>query len=425
MSLIARPTRQQLLNEIRDVVEDVPALATAPLYRRWHLRWGATTAEVRAALPGDGLLPDAQYRSTRAITINAPPETVWPWLVQVGCLRAGWYSDDLLDNLGHPSATTVVPSLQHIEVGQWVPMSPSPVPNDRTAFTVDSFEANSWLLWTKPDSTWAWQLTRVNDNETRLVTRIHAVYNWRHPFTAVLGVFLMEFGDFAMLRRMLRGIKSRAESLATDRPSLLGDGERIGRAPQDGARIGLRSLVGLAAIVFSALYLIADVVEVLQGDFTTFRLSLTYLGEAAIPLFVTGLYAVQRPWIGRLGLFGAVAFAYSYVFFTGTVLYALVAKTPNYHALTKVFGAWMTVHGLIMVVGGVAFGLAVVKAKVLPRWTGICLMIGVAAVAGASGLPNIARALAEAVPAAAFIGMGIASMTAPRRHDPRSQTNSS
>ena len=82
---------------------------------------------------------------------------------------------------------------------------------ERTAFKVHSFQFNEWLLWTKPDSTWVWQLTPTDDNGTRLVTRIHAVYDWRHPLTAVLGTLIMEFGDFAMNRRMLRGIKARAE----------------------------------------------------------------------------------------------------------------------------------------------------------------------------------------------------------------------
>jgi hypothetical protein len=166
-------------------------------------------------------------------------------------------------------------------------------------------------------------------------------------------------------------------------------------------------LVGLSAIAFSAVYFISDLIEVAQGNFSAFRLSLTYVGEAAIPLFVIGLYAVQRPRIGRLGLFGAVAYAYSYVFFTSTVVYALVARTPNWTALGKVFGAWMTVHGLVMVVGGLSFGLAIVRAGVFPRWTGICLMIGVVAVAAASGLPNVARTAAEALPATAFAGMGL------------------
>jgi hypothetical protein len=216
MASVAAPTPRQLAAEIGDVARDLPAFLTAPLFRRRHLRWGATPTEVTQALPGDGLLPRAQFNPTRAITISAPPEAVWPWLVQVGCLRAGWYSDDLLDNLGLPSATTVVPGLQHLEAGQWVPMSPSRTPSERTAFRVDSFQAGQWLLWTMPGSTWAWQLTPVPGDGTRLVTRVHAVYDWRRPLTAVLGVLLLEFGDFAMMRRMLRGIKSRAEGLARD-----------------------------------------------------------------------------------------------------------------------------------------------------------------------------------------------------------------
>jgi hypothetical protein len=135
----------------------------------------------------------------------------------MGCLRAGWYSHDLLDNLGRPSATTIEPTLQDLHVGQWVPMSPKPPPTERTAFRVDSFEVDRWLLWTKPDSTWSWRLTPTSEGGTRLVNRIRAVYDWGHPLDAALGVVLMEFGDFAMNRRMMRGIRTRAESLARGR----------------------------------------------------------------------------------------------------------------------------------------------------------------------------------------------------------------
>jgi hypothetical protein len=185
------------------------------------------------------------------------------------------------------------------------------------------------------------------------------------------------------------------------------------RFNRDDAQCWLPLVFGLAAIGFSILYLASDVIEVAQGGFSTMRLVLTYAAEAAIPPFVIGLYLLQRPSIGRLGLFGAVAYAYSYVFFTGTVLYALVATTPNYEALAKVFGASMTVHGLVMLVGGLAFGLAVVRARVLPRWTGICLMAGVIAVAAASSFPTLVRAVAEALPAVAFTGMGWASLIRP------------
>lgn len=204
-----RPTMREFAHELRTVAADFPLLLTAPLYRRWHLRWGATRAEVAGPLPGDDLLPDAQYRTTRAITVNAPANAVWPWLVQVGCLRGGFYSNDLLDNFAHPSARELIPELQRLEVGQWVSMSPTP--SETTAFKVEDFEVNRWLLWRKPDSTWVWALRELPNGQTRLVTRVHAARDWHKPALALLGLILMEFGDFAMMRRMLLGIKDRAE----------------------------------------------------------------------------------------------------------------------------------------------------------------------------------------------------------------------
>ena len=90
-------------------------------------------------------------------------------------------------------------------------MAPSGTVSEGTAFEVHSFRADEWLLWSKPDSTWAWSLTPVGSGGTRLVTRIRARYDWKHPLAGLTALVLMEFGDFAMLRRMLRGIKSRAE----------------------------------------------------------------------------------------------------------------------------------------------------------------------------------------------------------------------
>jgi hypothetical protein len=217
MTVQARhPVRFESLVSVGAVIHDLPLFLTAPLYRRWHLQWGATPAEVAAPLPGDELFPRAQFRPTRAITIAAPPEQVWPWLVQVGCRRAGWYSNDLLDNLGHRSARDVIEDLQHLEVGQWIPMSPIGPPTDVNAFRVAGYEVDRWLLWTKPDSTWVWQLTALPDGGTRLVTRVSAPRDWKHaPASALLGVVLMEFGDFAMMRRMLLGIRQRAERTAS------------------------------------------------------------------------------------------------------------------------------------------------------------------------------------------------------------------
>jgi hypothetical protein len=202
-----------LAREISAVLADLPRFATAPLYRRRHQHWGATPDEVAGTMPGDELVPDAQVCFTRAVTIDATPEEVWPWLVQVGCLRAGFYADDLLDNLGHPSATAILPEFQQLTVGQWIPMSPKP--SEFTAHRVVGFEAPQWLLWRQPTSTWAWTLGRRDDRTTRLVTRLRIFYDWKHPAQTVLALALTEFGDYPMMRRMLLGIKARAEQLHT------------------------------------------------------------------------------------------------------------------------------------------------------------------------------------------------------------------
>jgi hypothetical protein len=168
------------------------------------------------------------------------------------------------------------------------------------------------------------------------------------------------------------------------------------------------SRVGLMALVFSALYLLSDVVEAIQGGFSDGQLWLTLIAEAAIPVFVLGLYAVQRPPIGRLGRISAIAYAYSYVFFTGTVVYALVNATGDYTTLSDELQPWMTLHGAVMLAGGLGFGAAVLSAGVLPRWTAVALMAGVMLVSLSQGLPAGAQLLAAAVRDLGFAGMGAA-----------------
>jgi hypothetical protein len=92
--------------------------------RPWQLRWGATDEEVGRAMHGDDVVKYPTCNATRAVTIKARPEEIWPWLVQMGITRAGWYSYDWLDNLGTPSAERIVPELQHVAVGDMIPMSP-------------------------------------------------------------------------------------------------------------------------------------------------------------------------------------------------------------------------------------------------------------------------------------------------------------
>jgi hypothetical protein len=172
--------------------------------------------------------------------------------------------------------------------------------------------------------------------------------------------------------------------------------------------ISAATLIGLSAVAFSALYLLSDVIEAIQGGFSDGQLWLTLVAEAALPVIVIGLYLVQRPQIGRLGLISAVAYAYAYVFFTGTVVYALVDGTSDYTALSDDLGLSMTIHGAIMVFAGLGFGVAVIRAKVLPAWTGIVLIAGVVLVSLSQTLPEGLQVVAAAVRALGFAGMGVA-----------------
>jgi len=92
-------------------------VAISELARRRMLRWGATEEEVREPFPGEGIVPGGYRGATMGVTINAPPSAVWPWLVQMGGDRGGWYSWDRLDNGGRPSATQVHREWQHLAVG--------------------------------------------------------------------------------------------------------------------------------------------------------------------------------------------------------------------------------------------------------------------------------------------------------------------
>jgi hypothetical protein len=202
-------TADDLPRQLREAGSDLSRCLVAPLRRSRHCTWGATEAEVAAPMPGDDLLAHPQYRSTRAVTIDAPPEAVWPWLIQVGCDRAGWYANDLLDNFGHPSSRRILPEFQHIEVGQWLTMVPEP--SQKRSFIVDGFSKPDWLLWRTPIRSWGWRLIPLANGQTRLISRMYTRYDWRRP-GAMITVMLMEFGDYPMMRRMLLGIKDRAEA---------------------------------------------------------------------------------------------------------------------------------------------------------------------------------------------------------------------
>lgn len=175
------------------------------ILRPWHLRWGAVPEEVSRAMPGDDIILDASLNTTRAITIRATPEEIWPWLVQMGYRRAGWYSYDRIDNGGRPSANRIIAELQvRLKPGERLPGGPE------KAFRVMSVEPYRSLVL-GPQISWSFGLYPQSDGTTRLVERLRARYRWNeprsYPFIAALDV-----GDFMMMRKPLLTLRERIEA---------------------------------------------------------------------------------------------------------------------------------------------------------------------------------------------------------------------
>ena len=180
------------------------------LFRPWQLTWGTTEDEVVREFPGDDIVAAPNFDATRAVTVLAPPEHIYPWIVQMGMGRAGWYSYDLLDNFGRKSAETILPEYQDVQVGDVVPMSP----DGKFGLWVEDFKTNEWIVWRDEnrDVTWTWVIEKQEDNKCRLITRIRMKYRWLSPMAPMN--LLIEFCDFPMMRKCMLGIKYRAESMA-------------------------------------------------------------------------------------------------------------------------------------------------------------------------------------------------------------------
>lgn len=190
------------------------------IVRPWHCRWGATSAEVAAPMPGDDLVDRPSIAATRATTIDAPPSAVWPWIVQMGYGRAGWYSYDALDNQG-VHVRRIIPELQHLEVGDRM------LTDATGGFRVEAIDRErSLVLLIRPEDTGnaaliscTIQLVPYGSEMTRLVVRVRA------RFGGVRGIafgIAFDFGDFVMMRRQILGIRERAERawLAPTAPSV-------------------------------------------------------------------------------------------------------------------------------------------------------------------------------------------------------------
>jgi len=180
--------------------------------RRWFERWGTTPQELARVMPGDVLISNPTNTATGAVTVNAPPEDIWPWLVQMGTGRGGLYSYDWLDRLfgflDRPSATRILPEFQQLAVGEKIPWG-------RDELTVSVLEPLRALALSLDahGMEWVWQfgLYPVDDQRTRLVDRgIERV-----PDTPLwwLAMRVMEPAAFIMTRRFMLGVKERAEAL--------------------------------------------------------------------------------------------------------------------------------------------------------------------------------------------------------------------
>ena len=190
------------------------------------LSWGATAQEAAGPLPGDELVRTPRMQSTRAVSINAPAADIWPWLVQLGAGRGGMYSYDLLENaagLGMHSADRILPEFQQLDVGDVIPLGPDvgiPVRRlDKYSVLAlgGSMDPRTGRITASGGGTdgprlelgWAFVLQPVNGRTTRLLSRTR--YDYSPLAVGLILRPLLEPLQFIMERRMLLGVKSRAE----------------------------------------------------------------------------------------------------------------------------------------------------------------------------------------------------------------------
>lgn len=187
------------------------------IYRPWALTWGSTDEEIARLMPGDEVLEQPTFNATRAVTIEATPEEIWPWLVQIGYRRAGFYSYDRLDNDGIPSAERILPEYQTLKVGDLIPLTKAA--NVRVTelepprIMVLIFEVEG--TWS--NATWVWGLYPEDASHTRLVTRLRA------DAKGLRSRVFLDLGEIIMMRKCMLGIKRRAEQSGRNESSGAGE----------------------------------------------------------------------------------------------------------------------------------------------------------------------------------------------------------
>ena len=189
------------------------------------VRWGATEDEVNSTYPGAGMVPDATRSATMAVTIDAPPSRIWPWLIQMGVDRAGWYSWDFLDNFGRPSSDYIYPAWQDVSVGDrfvakpdgsewWEVAALEPERFLSLRMTLDlrgrEFDPRGPRPRFYTDSTWSFLLNELPDNRTRLVVSGYWSFRprWLQP---ILSCLVIEPTHWIMQTRQFANLKRRAE----------------------------------------------------------------------------------------------------------------------------------------------------------------------------------------------------------------------
>lgn len=225
MNPFRRPARTR--NTTSNLATGAAAIGAAFVLYRWALQpwqrtWGTTRSEARRPLPGDAIVPQADYETTRAITIDAPSNAVWPWLVQLGQGRGGFYSYDWLENvfgLDIHSSDQVVPEWQQVELGDPVHMAPPDRFDGTARMDIALIEPERVLILRSPAeapddqaASWTFVLDPLDDMTTRLIVRT------RMMTTPVMRVVL-DPAHFVMERKMLHGIKQRAERKTDALPS--------------------------------------------------------------------------------------------------------------------------------------------------------------------------------------------------------------